>query len=228
MLENIQAVIFDFDGTLYDFKGLPKNLCLSSIPNLLKINAVQKTRKQMKGKDFSTPKEYQNHFFSLLKELGKFKSVEIAEEWYKKLYMLKMIQVLERKYTKRNSVEVLFRFLKSKNIKIAIYSDYGMLKERLLAVDFDEKFLSENVDLILSSEDFGCLKPAKKGFLEVVKKLEVNSENCLMIGDRFDTDGVGALNSGMMYIEIKTHKTKDDYKPNHPLIEFEELSKVFN
>ena len=59
MLDNIKAIIFDFDGTLYDFKGLPKNLCLSSIPNMLKISAVQKTRKSLKGRDFPSIEEYE-------------------------------------------------------------------------------------------------------------------------------------------------------------------------
>ena len=64
MLDNIKAIIFDFDGTLYDFKGLPKNLCLSSIPNMLKISAVQKTRKSLKGKDFPSIEEYEKEFES--------------------------------------------------------------------------------------------------------------------------------------------------------------------
>ena len=224
MLKDIKAIIFDFDGTLYDFKGLPKNLCLSSIHNILKINAVQKARKALKGKEFSTSLEYENEFFSVLKQLGKFKSSEKAKNWYNNLYMKKMILVLSKKYTKRDGVLQMVKSLNSKDIKLVIYSDYGMLKERLEAVNFTSEELSY-FDAILSSEDFGCLKPAKKGFLQVAKKIDISPENCLVVGDRIDTDGQGAFDSGMKYVEIKTHKTKPDYKPNHPLYSFEDFIK---
>jgi HAD superfamily hydrolase (TIGR01549 family) len=224
MLKDIKAIIFDFDGTLYDFKGLPKNLCLSSIHNILKINAVQKARKALKGKEFSTSLEYENEFFSVLKQLGKFKSSEKAKNWYNNLYMKKMVLVLSKKYTKRDGILQMVKSLKSKDIKLVIYSDYGMLKERLEAVNFTAEELSY-FDHILSSEDFGCLKPAKKGFLQVAKKLDISPENCLVVGDRIDTDGQGAFDSGMKYVEIKTHKTKPDYKPNHPLYSFEDFIK---
>ena len=224
MLKDIKAIIFDFDGTLYDFKGLPKNLCLSSIHNILKINAVQKARKALKGKEFSTSLEYENEFFSVLKQLGKFKSSEKAKNWYNNLYMKKMVLVLSKKYTKRDGILQMVKSLKSKDIKLVIYSDYGMLKERLEAVNFTAEELSY-FDHILSSEDFGCLKPAKKGFLQVAKKIDISPENCLVVGDRIDTDGQGAFDSGMKYVEIKTHKTKPDYKPNHPLYSFEDFIK---
>lgn len=224
MLENIKAIIFDFDGTLYDFKGLPKNLCLSSIHNIFKINAVQKTRKLLKGKEFPTNIEYENEFFSVLKEIGKFKTPEKAKNWYINLYMKKMILVLSKKYKKRDSILELVKSLKSKDIKLVIYSDYGMLKERLEAIQFTSDELSY-FDAIFSSEDFGCLKPAKKGFLQVAKNIDVAPENCLVVGDRVDTDGKGAFDSGMKYVEIKTHKTKLEYKPNHPLYSFEDFVK---
>lgn len=222
MFDNVKAIIFDFDGTLYDFKGLPKNLVLSSIHNIFRISAVQKTRKQLKGKEFSSLIEYENQFFTVLKEKGRFKSLEKAKEWYKNLYMIKMILVLERKYKKRDNILELFKKLKEKNIKIVIYSDYRMLNERLKAVKFTDEELSL-IDGLYSSEDFGCLKPAKKGFLALAEKIDVNPEACLVVGDRADTDGLGAKLSNMAFVEIKTYKTETDYVPEHPLMSFEEF-----
>ena len=223
----IKAVIFDFDGTLYDFKGLPKNLVFSSLHNILKINAVQKVRRKLKGIDFSSSDEYKLDFFKELKVLGGFKNEDDAINWYKNVYMVKMILVLTKKYHKRPDVEKVINILKSKNIKVAIYSDYGMLKERLCAIGLNNDFIS-SIDGIFSSEDFGCLKPAKRGFLEVAKKLNVSPENCLMIGDRKDTDGEGAFSANMQFVEIKTHKTKKEYKPQHQLVAFEDLYNLFN
>ena len=220
MLKDIKAVIFDFDGTLYDFKGLPKNLIFSSPTNIFRINYVQKTRKAFKGKEFDSEAQYKNQFFGLLAKKARFSNIARAEKWYENLYMKKMISVLEKKYTKRDTAEDLFKNLKSKKIKIAIYSDYGMLKERLLAIGFSEDFLHQYVDFMVSSEEFGCLKPAKKGFLEVATKLDVLPENCLVVGDRVDTDGIGAFASGMKYIQIKTHKTKTDDTTAHPIFDF--------
>lgn len=225
MLKDIKAVIFDFDGTLYDFKGLPRNLIFSSLPNIFRINAVQKTRKVFKGKEFDSEAQYKNQFFGLLAKNAGFSNIAKAENWYKNLYMKKMISVLEKKYTKRDSAEDLFKTLKSNKIKIAIYSDYGMLKERLLAIGFSEDFLHQYVDFMISSEEFGCLKPAKKGFLEVASKLDTLPTNCLVVGDRVDTDGIGAFASGMKYFQIKTHKTKTRENVSHPIFDFADFSK---
>ena len=67
----------------------------------------------------------------------------------------------------------------------------------------------------------------RRGDLSVVVpvRISIAPENCLVVGDRVDTDGKGAFDSGMKYVEIKTHKTKPEYKPNHPLYSFEDFVK---
>ena len=53
--KNIKAVIFDFDGTLYDFKGVTKNLLKNlSILSIIRAGKERKLRHIYKGKYFGS------------------------------------------------------------------------------------------------------------------------------------------------------------------------------
>ena len=86
--------------------------------------------------------------------------------------MKKMIAVLKSKYIMRQNLVQVFENLKALNKKIAIYSDYGNLSERLCAVGFNLELQKKLLNGIFSSEDFGCLKPVKRGFLVVFEPFE--------------------------------------------------------
>ena len=49
MFSNIKAVIFDLDGTLYDFKDLPKRLIWAMPTHALRLGADRKIRKSLKN-----------------------------------------------------------------------------------------------------------------------------------------------------------------------------------
>lgn len=219
-----KLIIFDFDGTLYDYKDLPRNLIMFSFPRIFKVWAVQKVRKQLKGIDFENKFTYEKEFFSLLCMKGKFKNQDEAEFWYKNFYMKKMIAVLKSKYTMRQNLVQVFENLKALNKKIAIYSDYGNLSERLSAVGFNLELQKKLLNGIFSSEDFGCLKPVKRGFVVVAERLDVTPGECLFIGDREDTDGVGAIESGMDFIQIKTYKNMTKEEKPQNFISFEDFT----
>ena len=76
---------------------------------------------------------------------------------------------------------------------------------------------------MVSSESFGALKPAPRPFLEIAAKLNISPENILVIGDRNDTDGLGAESAKMKFIQTESHKTKGD----KTVISWVELKKEF-
>lgn len=47
-------------------------------------------------------------------------------------------------------------------------------------------------------------KPAKKGFLSLLKQLEASSEQAVMIGDRITTDIIGANRLGIHSIKVRS------------------------
>lgn len=84
--------------------------------------------------------------------------------------------------------------LKESGIKLAIVSDAPKLKAwiRLTSMKLDYLF-----NVILTYDDTGEYKPSSKPFNLALKKLELNPEDCLMVGDAINRDLKGAKNVGM-------------------------------
>ena len=59
--------------------------------------------------------------------------------------------------------------------------------------------------------------------MEIAKNLAVKPEECLVVGDRDDTDGNGARKTNMEFIQIETHKTKV-LEPNHPVWSWDDFA----
>ena len=182
--KGIKAVIFDFDGTLYDNSKVAKNLIKAKPLSMFRMLADRKARKALKGAYFETEEAF-------LLEYSK----AVDRKWYENTYMPLMTKVLHDTCKARGGVNELFAELRALGIKIAILSDYPLVKERMAALNISD----ENVDLIKGSQELGGLKPAAALFEKVAQALGVEPQYTLVIGDRDDTDGQGARNAGMQY-----------------------------
>lgn len=60
--------------------------------------------------------------------------------------------------------------------------------------------LSNRFDAIFLSDEVGFAKPSPEMFYKVCRTLNVSPAECIMVGDRFDKDIVGALDVGMAAI----------------------------
>jgi len=221
MFSNVKAIIFDLDGTLYNFKWLPLRLIWSLPTDIFRISADRKVRKSLKGEDFGTPEAYKDEYARRMAHHTKLKKQD-ALNWYSNKYMGTMCFLLKRYYPPRPRLKEVFQAIHDKGVKIAIFSDYPRVKQRIKALDF----LPETIELIsgsYSAEDFGSQKPAERPFLEIAKNLAVKPEECLVVGDRDDTDGNGARKTNMEFIQIETHKTKV-LEPNHPVWSWDDFA----
>ena len=214
MFDNIHAVIFDFDNTLYSNKFLPIRLIASLPKDILKISADRKVRKSLKGCDFEDEQKYLEEYFLRVSNTVNI-SEEEARKWYFDVYIPTMSRVLRKKYSARSQANEVIETLNKNNVKIAIFSDYPDVEQKMKDIKLSQKTI-DSVNGIYSAQDFGSLKPAPRPFLQIAKDLQVEPCNCLVVGDRDDTDGEGARKAGMEFIQIKTHKTKVK-EPNHPL-----------
>lgn len=219
MPKNIKAVIFDFDGTLYDNYKIAKNLIISHPFDLMKIKADRDIRKILKGKFFGDSQNFFNEYYKLLSEKTGL-SIKAAETWYQNKYIESMIKILQKKYCCQPGASDLFNFLDNSGIKTAVFSDYNKVPQRMEAVGLSSKICSN----LYSSVELGGLKPAAEPFLKIAGDLQVEPSQILVVGDRDDTDGQGARNCGMQFVQLKITGTKIKAEDvDHPLLSWKEL-----
>jgi FMN phosphatase YigB (HAD superfamily) len=209
-LRNIRGIIFDFDGTLYDYRFLPFRLVMEDPRDLFRIRSERKTRKAFAGQDCGSPEVYYEEYFSYLGALCR-RDGRIVRDWYFNRYLPRMVRVLRKYYTLRPGVRELFDRLNtaveganakttaSNSIRgAAVFSDYPFLRERMEAMDLK---VGPQIRLY-GPESFGAQKPARRPFTEIARDMGVNAGNILVIGDREDTDGKGAANAGMCFFRL--------------------------
>ncbi|GHT15907.1 phosphoglycolate phosphatase [Bacteroidia bacterium] len=199
IFEDIDAVIFDFDGTLYNKKHFAVRLLCNNISDILLIRAERKTRAQLKGIDFfSAENFYKNFFEKMSAELKNKYTADFLKKWYFKKYLMALTNTLRKYYKARIGAENLLENLAQRNIKIAVFSDYPLVAERMSAIGLNVPKI-----LLFDAEEFGALKPSRRPFLEIAQALQTIPAKTLVIGDREDTDGIGAKSAGMKFYNIQ-------------------------
>ncbi|MCL2763618.1 MAG: HAD family hydrolase [Treponema sp.] len=209
LLRNIKGIIFDFDGTLFDNARIAFHLIAANPLDSLRIWKERLIRKRFAGCDYASPEEYYRVFFAAM---GKacHRSPERMRNWYFNKYMPRMVRVLKKHHKPRPGVsELLQRFADGKAFaggkaantmpKIAVYSDYPFLRERLAALG-----LCSDAIPLYGPESFGAQKPATGPFLRIAGDLGVAPEEVLVVGDREETDGLGAFHAGMRFFCLET------------------------
>jgi len=201
LLGNIKGVIFDFDGTLFDNARVPFYLIAAWPFDILRIWKERLIRKRFTGCDYSTPEDYYNAFFDALGKVC-FRSPQKIRNWHLNRYMPRMVRVMKKHCKLRQGVRELFRLFdgSSCTLRVAIYSDYPLLKERMEALDLNP---GSNV-LLYGPECFGAQKPAVRPFRRIAADMGAAPEEILVIGDREETDGLGAFRTGMHFFCLET------------------------
>jgi HAD superfamily hydrolase (TIGR02253 family) len=90
--------------------------------------------------------------------------------------------------------------LKALGLRLAVVTDGLRLKAwmRLVAAGLDRYF-----DVVVTYDDTGKKKPAREPFLKARESLNVESGECLMVGDWPERDVIGAKGAGMWTCWVK-------------------------
>ena len=187
-----KAIIFDLDGTLYDKKALARRLILSSLcrGDLGFLRREQKARKKLRGSPFDSEEQFYEAFFQ------EFPNPVKARRWYFQRYMPMMVRILQKHYQLYAWVPEIVKQIQEQHVKVVIFSDYGCVSEKLQAIGFDPRW----ADALFDAPSLGGLKPCKESFAKLCEKMGVSPQECLMVGDREDTDGLGAAAVGMPFL----------------------------
>lgn len=179
-----KVVVFDLDGTLYNKKGLVKHMMFSALCEWRMMLKERKTRKQLRGIWTGNKESFYRLYFQTMATRCLF-SIDYAQWWYNTRYMPLMVKVLKKYYCPAEWVIPFVSQCKLLGIRLVVLSDYGHTKEKLQALGMECSLF----DWVISAPELGGLKPASQLMACVAAKMGVQPHQCLVIGDRDDTDG---------------------------------------
>ena len=191
---NIRLIIFDLDGTIYCKKGIVRRMICAAPRDWRMMLAERKTRKMMRGKWYGSEEVfYQNYFNQMAKYCSR--TPEQVCEWYEKKYMPLMVEIIRKHHKTVEWLDPFVNDCQHANVKLMVLSDYGHTQEKLKALGVDQNIF----EWIISAPQLGGLKPAPQLINRITEHMEVAAEQCLVIGDRADTDGEMAKKTGAAF-----------------------------
>ncbi len=230
----IKAVLFDFGGTLFDYKVLEnaERECLLEFIRSLEIDVsedeVQKNYRNALGKVFMEylPRKFYFHrdlfrdaFVEMLQRLG----VEADSNHYER-YRRKQWELHKRDFQLRTGVTETLSSLKKKDIHLAIVSN---IDEDQLAHLLEISGIGSYFDDILSSEKTRSCKPDPGIFNQALARANCLAKEILFVGDTPLQDIAGANRAGMNSVLIQTREHNEfaeaSLKPDYVIHEIPEL-----
>jgi HAD superfamily hydrolase (TIGR01549 family) len=202
-MDHFQALLVDFDGTLY--RARPVQALMALELSLFGWGALQVLRRFRKSHEELRRGELDDHparnaglspfdqqlaitAVDLSQPLSDVRSV--VEHW-----MMERPRRWIHVFRRKTPIDELLRF-QAEGGKLALVSDYP-LQLKVQALHTSIRF-----DVIVASGEPGGptrLKPAPDGYLAAAERLGVPPEACLVIGDRKDADGQAAAAAGMQF-----------------------------
>lgn len=187
MLKNIEAVIFDMDGTVIDSMWVWKQVDIDFL-NERNIDVPDNLQKSIEGLSFTETAHYFKNNFGLREDIEEIKAewTDMVRDYY--------TSVIEAK----KGIKEFLDYLKSNNYKIGMatsnYSELveAVLKKNDMLIYFDEIVTTCEVPRDKSYPDV---------FLETAKRLGVSPEKCIVFEDTLLAVG-GARAAGMKVIGV--------------------------
>lgn len=198
-----KAVIFDLDGTLYDNTKLPVYVVLHSILHLDLLAAERIAGRHLSGRFYGDRTSTYEEYYKRISRMT-LRSEEKVREWYWEDYMPLQVTMLRKHFKAKKWVLPLLERLRAEGVRTACYSEYSFVKEKLIAIGVDPALF----DVLFDAPSAGGCKPSRKSIEKVAELLGAAPCDILMVGDREDTDGVGADSAGMDFVLVPKADTE--------------------
>jgi len=214
LLEGMEAVLFDFEGTLVDEQWNVKG-------------AVQETLEKLRASGFSIEGLQGKKYSILMREAMQVaseagRSPEEVREMIGAIYDRYDQDALSR-WSLRPGVKEVLHTLRSRGIKTALVSNVG---KKALTMAFQKLDLLSSFDLRVSRNDVQTMKPSGEGITLAIKQLLVRKEKVLFVGDSPD-DIHAAREAGVKVILLAGNKKPErDFiatQPDDLIRNFDEL-----
>ena len=194
---NIKTVVFDLDGTIYDKRGLARRMVRRLWWCLPLLASERLARRNMHYVQYASEEEFFGAFFRTMAR-GHWWTASMAAVWYHTVYMPAMIRLIAKYCRPRPQTMQLIEECEQSGIRMAIYSDYGCVSDKLEALGIDP----HRFDLLVSAPELGALKPSEPCVRCVMEMLQANPKTTLFVGDRDEKDGASARFVGAKFLLI--------------------------
>lgn len=196
-----KAVIFDVDGTIYDLSKMHKYIFWEMLKyyllhptKCLDILIIYNFRKQREYLASIFAKNiYEAQFLEVSKKMkiSNDRVISVVDYWMNKEPLKYIKKCLNKE------VKELIDKLSLCKVLIIYFSDYDPSeKVKALGLPHDYFFCA-------SDPQIDALKPSEKGLTYILEKLNLKSEECFLIGDREDKEGIMAKKVNMKYYLIE-------------------------
>lgn len=198
-------VCFDIDGTLYSSALLKRYMFFFALklPKLCRAYGQMRTEFRNRQTDFENSDladlSFREREAAMFYEISKmpdfcirrhFETVEEARDFLDAKYYENLKRIFRRLGHQRKSIHTLEK-LKRNNVKIGVFSDWPLWSK------LEQMGLSPYIDFAACPDDIGYLKPDKRCMEYVIKNLNADKNSTLYVGDSYDKDVIGAVNSGI-------------------------------
>ncbi len=198
VLNGVQNVVLDLDGTIYDKRGIAGRMVKKLWWCLPVLAAERLARRNAHYVQFETEEEFFTYFFRTMAR-GHWWTAAMAEQWYRHVYLSAMVRIIARYHQPRPEVMALIEECRRRGIPMAVYSDYGSVDSKLEALGVDPELFV----LRVSAPELGALKPSAACAEKVLEMLGAKGETTLFVGDREEKDGESAKAVGARFLLIE-------------------------
>ena len=196
-LNGVQTVVLDLDGTLYDKTGLARRMVRRLWWCLPLLVSERLARRKAHHVQYASEEEFFDAFFASMAR-GHWWGPKTAAKWYHTVYLPTMVQFIARHHKARQEALAIIDECKARGLKMAIYSDYGGVEEKLEALGIDKSQFA----LLVSAPELGALKPSEPCARKVLELLHADPKTTLFVGDRDEKDGASARAVGAKFLLI--------------------------
>lgn len=205
MLNNIQSIIFDLDGTLVDSMWVWDEIDIEFLSKR-GLSLPPTYQKEIEGMSFTETAVYTKELFQLPESVEELKNIwnQMALEKYTKEVPLKP------------GAEMFLKYCKEKKLSLGIATSNS---RELVDAVVKTHSLGDYIQVIVTSCEVAKGKPAPDVYLEVADQLNTSVEHCLV----FEDVPMGILagkNAGMKVCAVNDAFSQDQQEEKRKLADY--------
>ena len=182
MLQGIEAVIFDIDGTLLDSNGVWQQIDIDFISER-NLSHPENLQDEVGGMSFYQVAVFFKNKFNLPET-----PEELVKIWHDMAYKAYKYDI-----KLKEGARELIEYLNAKGIPIAVCTSNS---HELVETSLDNHGVLDKIDLILTADDIGKSKEEPDIYIEIAKRLKKAPEHCLAFDDIYPA--INAINMANM------------------------------